>query len=61
MKVIKYIIILLTGITLGVFIGCTIAATPSSEEVCVEFKQVDWYNGQPRYTYVPELNRCYRK
>ena len=58
MKLLKYLFILLTGIVLGVFIGCTISATPSSEKVCKQFKQVDWYNGSIRYTYAPELDYC---
>lgn len=61
MKLLKYLFILLAGITLGVFIGCTLSAYPHSEEVCKEFKQIDWYDGGIRYTYVPELNQCYKR
>lgn len=60
MKLIKYFIILCTGIVIGVFVGCTISVQPSHGEYCVEYKKVDWYNDQPRYTYVPEFNRCYK-
>lgn len=61
MKLIKYFIILCTGLVIGVFIGCTISVQPSTGTFCREYKTVDWYNGSPRYTYVPEFNRCYKR
>ena len=61
MKIIKNIIILCLGIMVGLFLGFSMATSPSSEVKCKEFKQVDWYSGYLRYTYIPELATCNRR
>lgn len=61
MKLIKYSIILLLGFVIGIFVGSVLSTSLPSKEVCEEFKQVDWYEGKIRYTYMPELNKCYKR